>query len=207
LSPPRPTSAGSNPAIPPGREPPGLTAAALHADLRRAPGICVLTGGQTGVDTLAAVAALTAGLPVHLVFPRGFRQEDGPLTPARRRALAGAVLHELASDNFRDRTWACVGLSDAVILIDPAGGEGCRETAVAARDLGRPLLAPAENGGTGQLDSAEVAAWLDRTGARVLMIAGCRGSVLTGAGRRELAAGQIAAVIFVARERNDRLAT
>lgn len=166
----------------------------------------MLTGGQTGVDTLAAVAALTAGLPVHLVFPRGFRQEDGPLTPSRRSELAGAVLHELACDNFRDRTWACVGLSDAVILIDPAGGEGCRETAVAARDLGRPLLATAGSSGTGQLNSAEVAAWLDRTGARVLMIAGCRGSLLAAARRRELAAGHIATVISVARERNDRLA-
>jgi predicted Rossmann-fold nucleotide-binding protein len=167
----------------------------------------VLTGGQTGVDTLAAVAALTAGLPVHLVFPRGFRQEDGWLTPSRRRELAGAVLHDLACDDFSDRTWACVDLSDAVILFDPAGGDGCRETAVAARDLGRPLLAPAGSGGTGPLDSAAVAAWLDRTGARVLMIAGCRGSLLAAAGRRELAAGQIAAVISVARERNDQLAT
>ena len=42
----------------------------------------MLTGGQTGVDTAAARAALAAGLPVHLVFPCGFRQEDGPLTRA-----------------------------------------------------------------------------------------------------------------------------
>ena len=72
----------------------------LRARLLRRPGICVLTGGQTGVDTAAARAALAAGLPVHLVFPRGFRQEDGPITPARRRALRGAVLHELASGEF-----------------------------------------------------------------------------------------------------------
>ena len=51
-------------------------------------GRCVLTGGQTGVDTLAAQSALRAGLAVHLVFPLGFSQEDGPLTPARRAELA-----------------------------------------------------------------------------------------------------------------------
>jgi hypothetical protein len=52
----------------------------LRAELRVTPGITVLTGGQTGVDTLAARAALSVGLPVHMVFPHGFRQEDGPLT-------------------------------------------------------------------------------------------------------------------------------
>ena len=112
----------------------------LRAVLRRGPGICLLTGGQTGVDTVAARAALGAHLPVHLVFPRGLRQESGPITPASRRGVRGAVLHELASDDFRDRTRTCVSLSDVVILIDPAGGEGCRETERAARDLGRPLL-------------------------------------------------------------------
>ena len=100
----------------------------------------MLTGGQTGVDTAAARAALSAGLPVHLIFPRGLRQEDGPITADRRRGLRGAVLHELASGEFRHRTRTCVYLADAVILIDPAGGEGCRETQRAARDLGRPLL-------------------------------------------------------------------
>ncbi len=167
--------------------------------------MCVLTGGQTGVDTDAATAALDAGLPVHLVFPRGFRQEDGPLTPSRRLDLHGAVLHELAGDDFRDRTRTCVGLSDAVVLIDPAGGDGCRETAVAARDLGRPLLALATENYRGLAVRDEVAAWLERTGARVLMVAGCRGSLLAAARCRRFAADQAAAVVSVARQRHDRL--
>ena len=174
----------------------------LRARLHSTPGLCVLTGGQTGVDTIAAVAAVRSGLPVHMLFPRGFRQEGGPLTDERRRELDGVELHELASAEFRDRTRACVGVSDAVVLIDPAGGDGCRETAVAARELGRPLLAVA--GQTGA-EAAEVAAWLAETGARALMIAGCRGSLLAAAGCRELAASQIATVIFVARQRHDRL--
>ena len=102
----------------------------------------VLTGGQTGVDTLAARAALGAGLPVHMVFPRGFRQEDGPLTPARRASLGGAVLHQLASAGFAQRTWTCVSLADAVILLDPAGGEGCQETVRAADRLRSPAARP-----------------------------------------------------------------
>ena len=174
---------------------------------------CGLPEGATG-QNVGRVAALRAGLPVHLVFPRGFRQEDGPISNARRRELDGAVLHELTSTEFRDRTWACVGLSDAVVLVDPAGGDGCRETAVAATELGRPLLALTEPtgggrgsaaGGRGPAAADDVAGWLERTGARVLMIAGCRGSLLRAAGAQELAARQIATAVFVARKRHDQL--
>jgi Circularly permutated YpsA SLOG family len=173
--------------------------------LRRGPGVRLLTGGQTGVDTVAARAALGANLSVHLVFPRGLRQEDGPLTPARRRDLRGAVLHELASGHFRDRTRTCVSLSDAVILIDPAGGEGCRETERAARDLDRPLLILA-GPGTGSLAGPdEVAGWIERAQARVLMVAGCRGSILAAAGCERLAADEAAVVAAAARRRHDQL--
>jgi predicted Rossmann-fold nucleotide-binding protein len=151
---------------------------ANQAELRRlvrtAAGLTVLTGGQTGVDTIAARAALRAGLAVHLVFPLGLRQEDGSLTPARRRRLEGASVHELGSASFRTRTWACVDLADVVLLLDPAGGAGCRETARAARAIGRPLLEPV----AGEPTAAHIAQWLAETAARVLLVAGCRASVL-----------------------------
>ena len=78
---------------------------------------------------------------------------------------------------------------------------------VAAKELGRPLLAVTGPTGAsrGSADAAEVAAWLEETGARVLMIAGCRGSLLAAAGCRQLADGQISTVIFVARQRHDQL--
>ena len=147
----------------------------LRRLVRAKPGLTVLTGGQTGVDTYAAVAALAAGLPVHLVFPRGLRQEDGRLTVDRRRQFAGAAVHELGAARFRYRTWTCAYLADVVLLIDPAGGSGCRESARAARMLGRPLLEPAE---FDRPVAAEIEAWLARADARVLMVAGCRGSLL-----------------------------
>jgi Circularly permutated YpsA SLOG family len=151
----------------------GADETALRRIVRTAPGLTVLTGGQTGVDTIAAQAALRAGLAVHLVFPLGLRQEDGSLTPARRRRFAGATIHELGSASFRHRTWTCVDLADAVVLLDPAGGAGCRETARAARVLGRPLLQPAA-----ATSAADIAGWLGDVTARVLMVAGCRASVL-----------------------------
>ena len=223
MSPPRPTSALGNeipnaeiPDIPdagPNADVPdagipdaGIVAEQdLRAMLRRGPGICLLTGGQTGVDTAAARSALGVNLPVHLVFPRGLRQEDGPITPARRDALRGAVLHELASDDFRYRTRTCVSLSDAVILIDPAGGAGCRETERAARGLSRPLLILAGPATSAPARPDEVAAWIERTRARVLMVAGCRGSLLAAAGCERLAADQAAVVIAAARRRHDQL--
>ncbi len=138
----------------------------------------MLTGGQTGVDTAAALAALSAGLPVHLVFPRGYRQEDGPITPSRRLALRGATSHELESGDFRDRTWTCVYLADVVILIDPAGGDGCQETVRAA----------------------------SRNKGQVIMIAGCRASLLASQGKTRDPPGQLAAVMSaVASVRAERL--
>jgi Circularly permutated YpsA SLOG family len=163
-------------------------------------GLTVLTGGQTGVDTYAALAALRAGLAVHVVFPSGYRQEDGSLTPARRQRLAGAVLHELDSDSFRYRTWTCVYLADVVLLLDPAGGSGCRETVLAAERLGRPLLAPAVPG-----SAALTASWLAETGTRVLMVAGCRASVLAGKGKGRGLRTELAAIMAGAREYDDRL--
>jgi hypothetical protein len=173
----------------------------LRRDVRSNAGLTIVTGGQTGVDTYAALAALRAGLPVHLVFPAGFRQEDGGLTAPRREQLAGAVLHELPDASFRNRTWTCVQVSDAVLLLDPAGGSGCRETARAARRLGRPLLSPRP-----VLLTADLAAgWLAETGARVLLVAGCRASVLARAGQGDDLGTQLARFMVGARRRHDLL--
>jgi hypothetical protein len=113
---------------------------------------------------------------VHVVFPRGFRQEDGPLTPERRAELHGAMLHELASTGFAQRTRACVRLADAVLLFDPAGGAGCEETVRVAALLGRPLLDLTGSGAAGPA----VLSFIRDNGAQVLMFAGCRGSLLAG---------------------------
>jgi Circularly permutated YpsA SLOG family len=203
----------------------------LRGAVRTGPGLSVLTGGQTGVDTHAALAALRAGLQVHLIFPAGYRQEDGPLTASRRRRLAGAGLHELGSASFRYRTWTCVYLADAVILLDPAGGSGCRETVRAARKLGRPLLIPepaqvstgqlstgqlsAGQLSTGQLSAGQLSAgqlsadqtadWLAAAGARVLMVAGCRASVLASKGKGRGLRADLTVIMAGARQQHERL--
>jgi predicted Rossmann fold nucleotide-binding protein DprA/Smf involved in DNA uptake len=176
--------------------------ARLRRDVRASSGLTIVTGGQTGIDTCGALAALAAGLPVHLIFPAGLRQEDGNLTPSRRAQLAGAVLHELPDESFRYRTWTCAYVSDAVLLLDPAGGSGCEETARAARHLGRPLLSPQPD-----LLTAELAAsWLAATGARVLLVAGCRASVLRRAGQGGGLRTQLSRFMTGARQRHDLIA-
>jgi hypothetical protein len=174
---------------------------ALRRQVRAAAGLTVLTGGQTGVDTYAALAALQAGLTVHLVFPAGYRQEDGLLTPARRRRFAGAVLHELPSASFRYRTWTCAYLADAVLLLDPAGGSGCRETVRAAGQLGRPLLTSRAQA----LTAEQTADWLAGAGARVLMVAGCRASVLASKGKGRGLRTELAGIMAGARQYHDAL--
>jgi hypothetical protein len=172
----------------------------LRQVVRSEPGLTVLTGGQTGVDTYAALAAARAGLLVHLVFPAGYRQEDGRLTAVRRRQLSGAVLHELCSASFRYRTWTCVYIADAVVLLDPAGGAGCRETVRAARKVGRPLLSLK----SGEVTAAQTADWLAETGARILMVAGCRGSLLASKGKARGVQGDLAVVMTGARQAHER---
>jgi hypothetical protein len=180
----------------------GAQEAGLRRELRAAPGLAIVTGGQTGVDTYAAHAALRAGVPVHLVFPAGLRQEDGLLTPARRRRLSGAILHELSDPGFEYRTWTGVYVSDAVLLLDPAGGAGCQETVQATERLGRPLLSPDPD----SLTAESAAAWLAQTGARVVLVAGCRASVLAGAGKGRGLHSALARFMAAARRRHDELA-
>jgi hypothetical protein len=111
-------------------------------------------------------------------------------------------VHELGSASFRYRTWTCAYLADAVLLLDPAGGSGCRETARAARALGRPLLTPA----VGEPRAPHIARWLAETGARVLMVAGCRASVLARqAGASRAVRADVAEVIAGAADWHGRL--
>jgi hypothetical protein len=173
----------------------------LRALVRPGPGLTVLTGGQTGVDTYAALAALRAGLAVHLVFPKGYRQEDGLLTAERRRQVSGAVLHELGSASFRHRTWTCAYLADVIVLLDPAGGAGCRETVRAARQLGRPLLCP----DPGELTLAGVGGWLAETAARLLMVAGCRGSLLASKGKERVVHSDLDILVAAAQRQHELL--
>lgn len=147
----------------------------IFLSVRTSPGLTVLTGGQTGIDTFAAKAATGCGLPVHAIFPENLRQEDGALAGDKTGCWDAARLHELGSPSFRYRTWATVYMSDGVILADRAGGEGSREAAIAAEHLSRPLL----NIGPHVIKAAEISGWLASNNVRTVLVAGSRASLMT----------------------------
>lgn len=165
------------------RRSPSSTEGRLIASVHRSPGLAVLTGGQTGVDELAAAASASAAIPTHVVMPQGGRRETGAF------AAAGPTVrvHQLASPSYRYRTWACVYASDAVILIDYAGSEGGHETRLAARWLNRPLIEVAD----AALTTGDLDAWLAGIAPEAVLIAGNRASLLASAGKLAQATGRV----------------
>jgi sugar/nucleoside kinase (ribokinase family) len=144
--------------------------------VRNAPALVVISGGQTGIDTLALRHASRLGLPSFAVMPRGRLTESGPASEAELAAHRATVL-ELGSPSFRFRTWASAYVADATLVWDYANSEGSRETVRACLALNRPVLSFA------QLDVSDPHAyalrWLADVGARVINFAGNRASVLS----------------------------
>lgn len=98
--------------------------------------LCVISGGQTGVDRAALDAALSAGLECGGWCPRGRRAEDGPISEHY-------PLEELTSEDYAARTVANVMASDATLVLIPdrtdASRPGTDLTVSEARKAGRPL--------------------------------------------------------------------
>ncbi len=172
------------------RRSPSGSEGALIAVVHRSPGLAVLTGGQTGVDELAAAAAASAAIATHVIMPRDGRREPGGEPGAASVVnAAGATVrvHELASPSYRYRTWACVYASDAVILLDYTGSEGSQETKRAARWLNRPLIEVSDAG----ITSADLDGWLADVAPEAVLIAGNRASLLACTGLLDVASDRI----------------
>jgi hypothetical protein len=101
-----------------------------------------------------------------------------------------------------------------VILIDPAGGQGCQETIRAARHLGRPLLdltaslqepGAADPVAPGTEVTPAVREFIGRNKSHLLMIAGCRGSLLARHNKTAEVEACVAAIASVVSECKDRL--
>lgn len=96
----------------------------------------VISGGQTGVDQGALVAARSCGLPTGGWAPRGWRTDIGP-----NPALADYGLQQHESSGYALRTEANVRDADAtLILADLCNSPGSRLTWRLAHQLGKPVL-------------------------------------------------------------------
>jgi hypothetical protein len=126
----------------------------------------VISGGQTGADRAALVAAKAAGLPTGGWMPKGFRAQDGP----RPEFAELYGIREHASDRYPPRTALNVKESDATLRFatdwDSPGEVLTRKM---CERYGRPHLDVTPGGRT---TPAEVAEWLVRNNVRVLNVAG-----------------------------------
>lgn len=97
----------------------------------------VISGGQTGADLGALVAAKLCGIPTGGFMPKGFRTQNG----ARPEYAKHFGLQEHESFSYKDRTWDNVYNSDATMRIAcniSSAGEKCTLNAI--KSYGKPHL-------------------------------------------------------------------
>ncbi len=119
----------------------------------------IITGGQTGVDTGALMAANVLGIPWRAVFPNGYRREK----PAPSWMMARAF--EMGRYGYDERTRYCVRRTAEsngrlLLLGEDLNTPGTRLTRQLAEHYGLKILDTRENMENGFL----------------LMVAGPRGS-------------------------------
>ena len=121
----------------------------MAADLAEA-GVLVVSGGAVGIDSAAHRGALDAQRPTLAVLAGGLDQAY----PGRNRPLFAEIvaggggllsMHRPGTPprrgTFVARNQVIAALSDAVVVVEAESGSGSLHTAVAARRLGRPVLA------------------------------------------------------------------
>lgn len=128
----------------------------------------IVSGGQTGADRAALDWAIDNGISHGGWCPAGRLAEDGPIGYEY-------LLEEMPDGGgYRRRTKANVRDSDATLIVslsDELAG-GSKETALFARRLDKPCL----HVHPGTDWRASLSAWAPSTEARLLNVAGPRGS-------------------------------
>src|SRR5262245_9256610 len=96
----------------------------------------IISGGQSGADMGALIAARELGIESGGVAPRGWLTENGP----QEQFLRGFGMTECAEDGYEARTRRNAAVSDGTLLVGPhtSGGSGLTNETV--RQLGKPLF-------------------------------------------------------------------
>jgi hypothetical protein len=126
----------------------------------------VISGGQTGADRAALVAARAAGIPTGGWMPRGFRAHDGEHPEFADRY----GVRETPGERYQPRTALNVKESDATLrFASDWDSPGERLTLALCERYGKPHFEVTPGDGT---PPAEVAEWVAAGAVRVLNVAG-----------------------------------
>jgi predicted Rossmann fold nucleotide-binding protein DprA/Smf involved in DNA uptake len=136
----------------------------------------IVSGGQTGADMGALLAAREIGLTTGGVAPRGWLTEKGE----QELLLRSFGLVECSDAGYSARTRANVALADGTLLVGDYKEGGSRLTLEVARELEKPWFylncsRPPETSHEPQRIS-EFRNWLERYGIQILNVAGNRES-------------------------------
>ena len=140
----------------------------------------IISGGQTGADTGALLAARQLDIETGGFAPRRWLTEDGPQEEKLRRF----GLIECEEPGYPARTRANVMHSDATLLVGDDQIGGTRLTGQIAMNLNKPLLRipfeALDETNTGITSLEEFRSWMDHHRIEVLNVAGNRESEKPG---------------------------
>lgn len=133
----------------------------VHSNLMK-----VVSGGQTGADQAALVAARLAGIETGGWAPKDWLTEDGPMP-----MLAGYGLKECPKPGYPARTAMNVKDSDGTVVFwnGQVQGRGSRLTENIALRMGKPVI-------SGPVAARTLAQFIRQHNIQVLNVAGSRAS-------------------------------
>jgi len=144
--------------------------------------IKIVSGGQTGADLGALIAARDLHLPTGGFAPKGWLTEDGP----QEELLRSFGLIECEEDGYPPRTRRNVIHSDGTLLVGEYRSGGSRLTYEIAKELKKPLLQLPCTNPHATPDAVYIAQfrdWVRRHDIKTLNEAGNRESEMPGIGK------------------------
>lgn len=120
-----------------------------YETVRISPSPTIISGGQSGIDSVGLKAASFLGLPAFAIMPRDGRREGETIDDYIKRERIVCRKIELASNSYRFRTYANVYFSDLTILFDFVGtSEGSQSTIDACEYFKKPIIVLSDTGNT-----------------------------------------------------------